>query len=263
MKILYFGDVVGRVGRVGVKKVLPQIIAEHHPDLIIANAENLAHGTGITPKTIQELKDAGVHFFTSGNHVWDKPLGEELLQDKNPVVIRPYNYGKKRSGVGYKELTVSGNKILVINLQGQVWMKDEVENPFKALDEILSSNAPKNYAAILVDLHAEATSEKVALGWYADGRASLVVGSHTHVPTADSRILPQGTAYITDIGMSGARNSVIGVKTQNVINRFLGQPGGNFEYDETGVCDVNAVLVEIGTDRKAASIKQLQYTVET
>lgn len=263
MKVLYFGDVVGRVGRVGVRKVLPQIVAEHQPDLIIANAENLAHGTGITPKTVQELVEAGVQVFTSGNHVWDKPIGEEILQDRQPVVIRPYNYGKRKSGVGYKEMTIAGKKILVINLQGQIWMKDEVDNPFKALDEILSSHAPKNFDAILVDLHAEATSEKVAMGWHADGRVSLVVGSHTHVPTADARILPQGTAYITDIGMSGARNSVIGVKTEKVLNRFLGLPGGNFEYDETGTCDVNAILVEIGPDRKATSIKQLQYTVET
>lgn len=263
MKILFFGDIVGRVGRVGVRKVLPGIIAEHKPDLIIANAENLAHGAGITPKTLQELQSAGIHFFTSGNHVWDKPLGEELLQDPNPVVIRPYNYGKRKSGVGFKELEVSGNKILVINLQGQVWMKDEVDNPFKALDEILASHAPKQYAAVVVDLHAEATSEKVAMGWHADGRASLVVGSHTHVPTADARILPDGTAYITDIGMSGARNSVIGVKTQNILNRFLERPGGSFEYDEDGTCDINAVLVEIGPDRKATSFKQLQYTVET
>lgn len=263
MKVLYFGDVVGRVGRVGIRKLLPKLKEEHQPDLIVANAENLAHGIGITPKTVQELLEAGVQIFTSGNHVWDKPLGEEILQSPDPVVVRPYNYGKRKSGVGYRELTVAGQKVLVINLQGQIWMKDEVDNPFKALDEILTSHAPKNYAAILVDHHAEATSEKVALGWYADGRVSLVVGTHTHVPTADARILPQGTAYITDIGMTGARNSVIGVQKEAIIKKFLGEPAGRKEYDETGTCDVNVVLADIGPDRKALSIKHLQYTVET
>lgn len=263
MKILFFGDVVGRVGRMGIKRVIPQIKTEHAPDIIIANAENLAHGTGITPGIIEEMRSYGVDMFTSGNHVWDKPVGEEILQAKNPFVIRPANYGKRKSGQGYRILSVADQKLLVINLQGQVWMKDEVDNPFTTLDAILAEHSPEQFNAIFVDVHGEATSEKVALGHYADGRVSVVVGTHTHVPTADARILPGGTAYQTDAGMTGARDSVIGVQKDNIIKRFLGEQGKRFEYAEEGACDVNAILVDIGPDRKAQSIRNLQWTVET
>ncbi len=263
MRIVFFGDIVGRVGREGVKRVIPMVKQEWKPDVILANAENLAHGTGITPKVIQEMRQAGIHFFTSGNHVWDKPLGEEVLQDPDPIVIRPANFGKRKSGQGWKVLTIADKKLLVVNLQGTVWMKDEVDNPFRALDLILDQHSPKMYEAIFVDVHAEATSEKVALGWYADGRASVVVGTHTHVPTADARILPGGTAYLTDVGMSGARDSVIGAEKDPIIKRFLGEEGGRFHYAEEGVADVNAMMVEIGADRKATAIETKHWTVET
>ncbi|MBI4122042.1 MAG: YmdB family metallophosphoesterase [Parcubacteria group bacterium] len=263
MKILFFGDVVGRVGRLGVRQVIPQIKAEHAPDIIIANAENLAHGTGITPKVLDEMRSGGVDFFTSGNHVWDKPVGEECLQAKEPIVIRPANFGRRRSGQGYRILTVGEAKLLVINLQGQVWMKDEVDNPFLTLDAILAEHAPHNFNAIFIDVHGEATSEKIALAHYADGRVTAVVGTHTHVPTADARILPGGTALLTDVGMTGARDSIIGVQKEPVIQRFLGQKGQRFEYAEEGACDVNAVLIETGEGRRATSIRLLQWTVET
>ncbi len=263
MKLLFFGDIVGRVGREGVRKVIPEAKKLWQPDIIIANAENLAHGTGITPKVIQEMQQAGINIFTSGNHVWDKPLGEELLQDKNPVVLRPENFGKRKSGTGYKIVTIADKKLLVINLQGTVWMKDEVDNPFLTLDAIFAQHPPKDFDAIFIDLHAEATSEKVAMGWHADGRASFVVGTHTHVPTADARILPGGTAYLTDVGMSGARDSVIGVEREPVLKRFKGEPGGRFEYAEEGTADVNAVFVEIGPDRKAIRIETKHWIVET
>lgn len=262
MKILFFGDIVGKVGRAGVKKILPDLIKKHKPDVIIANAENLAHGTGITPKTVNELVQAGVHFFTSGNHVWDKPTGEELLQDFNPIVLRPYNYGGTKSGKGVKELSVGDEKLLVINLQGQVFMKDEVSNPFMALDEILKEHPPKNYQAILVDFHAEATSEKVAMGWFADGKVSAVVGTHTHVPTADARILPEGTAFITDVGMTGANDSVIGVEKENILKQFLTGEKKRKEYAEEGTCFLNAILIET-KEGKATSIEQIQELVET
>lgn len=263
MKILMFGDVVGRVGRLGVRQAIIKAKAEHKPDIIIANAENLAHGVGITPKVIEEMLSYGVNFFTSGNHIWDKPLGEEILQAADPVVIRPANYGSRKSGKGYKILDVAGQKLLVINLQGQIWMKDEVDSPFAVLDAILTEHPPKDFDAIVVDIHGEATSEKVALGHHADGRVSVVVGTHTHVPTADARILPGGTAFQTDLGMSGARDSVIGVQKDIILKRFLGQGGGRFEYAEEGTCDVNAVLVETGADRKATSIRLLQWIIET
>lgn len=262
MKILYFGDIVGKVGRHGVAKVLPELKEQYQPDFVIANAENIAHGTGITPKTITELQEAGIDFFTSGNHVFDKPVGYELLDEFNPVVIRPENFPASKPGRGIREFEINGEKLLVVNLQGQVFMKDEVENPFLKANRIFLDNAPKNYDAIFVDFHAEASSEKVAMGWHLDGRASIVVGSHTHIPTADARILPDGTAHITDVGMNGSRESIIGVETKSVLDRFLEKEGKRkFEYAETGSCDINAVLVDI-KDRKAKSIELIQRTVE-
>ncbi len=262
MKILYFGDIIGKTGRAGVKKILPQLVEAHQPDLIIANAENIAHETGITPRTIAEMQTAGVEVFTSGNHVWDKPLGEELLQDANPIVIRPYNYGTEKSGIGFRELEKDGKKILVINMQGQAFMHDEVENPFESIDELLANHPPKNYDAIFVDFHAEATAEKLAFAKYLDGKVSVVVGSHTHVPTADAKIMENKTAVITDVGMNGARNSIIGFNYDSVLGRTLGTRKGRLEVEEEGPCDINAVLVTIGENREAEDIQLLQFTVE-
>jgi len=270
MKILFFGDIVGRVGRSGVKKILPELKEKYQPDIVIANGENLAHGVGITPKTVQEMIDAGIDIFTSGNHIWDKPNGEEILQDSDTKVIRPLNYGDSKSGVGFKELDVKGEKLLLINLQGEVYIKDDLDNPFNSLDKFLAGHPPKDYDAIFIDFHAEATSEKVAMGWHADGRASAVVGTHTHIPTADARILPKGTAYITDVGMAGLRDGVIGVEREGILKRFLSTSelleeggGGFFSYSDEGECDISALIIEIGEQRKAKSIELLQYTVET
>lgn len=267
MKILFFGDIVGRVGRTGVKKILPELKKQYQPDIVIANGENLAHGVGITPKTAHEMAETGIDLFTSGNHIWDKPNGEELLQTPDPIVIRPLNYGQRKSGVGYKEMDIDGQKLLIINLQGEVFIEDELDNPFIALDQFLLAHAPKNYDAIFIDFHAEATSEKVAMGWHADGRASAVVGTHTHVPTADARILSKGTAYITDAGMCGLRDGVIGVEREGILERFkqtgefLDEKGGGyFAYSDEGMCDINAVLIETGPKRRAKSIDLIQRT---
>lgn len=268
MKILFFGDIVGRVGRVGIKKILPELKEKYQPDIVIANAENLAHGVGITPKTIQEMLDAGIDLFTSGNHIWDKPTGEELLQAKDPIIIRPYNYADRKSGIGFKEIDINEKKLLIINLQGQVFINEELDNPFHALDKLLSQHPPKNYDAIFIDFHAEATSEKIALGWHADGRASAVVGTHTHIPTADARILPEGTAYITDVGMTGLRDGVIGVEKDGIIKRFLNtgefleEGGGYFSFADEGECTINAILIDIGEKRRAKTIKLLQFNVD-
>ncbi len=261
MKILFFGDIVGKVGRRGVAKILPTWKETYQPDVVIANAENLAHGAGITKSTIDEMVAAGVDFFTSGNHIWDKQVGDELLDAINPLVIRPLNFSRK-SGVGMRELDIDGKKLLVVNIQAQVFMRDEVENPFHAMDSFLAKHPPKNYDAIFVDFHGEATSEKVSMGWHLDGRASVLVGTHTHIPTADARILPDGTAYITDVGMNGLRDSVIGVTKESVLKRFVKGEKSRFEYPDEGACDINAVLVEIGEKRKAVSIELLQTTVE-
>ena len=229
MKILFFGDVVGRVGRSGVKQAISKAKAEHQPDIIIANAENLAHGIGITPKIIEEMQSYGVNLFTSGNHVWDKPVGEEVLQAKNPVVLRPANYGNRKSGQGYKVVELGGQKLLVINLQCQVWMKDEVDSPFTTLDEILAQHDLKSLDAIFVDLHGEATSEKVAMGHY--GQARISPGGYAYAcPNCGwahfrQHGLPDGR------GMTGARDSVIGVqkKTSSNVSR---RGGKRFEYTE-------------------------------
>lgn len=262
MKILYFGDIIGKTGRAGVKKILPQLLEQHQPDVVLANAENIAHGTGITPRTIEEMKTAGVHYFTSGNHVWDKPLGEELLQATPPIVIRPLNYAKEKSGTGVREIVVGEKKLLLINIQGQVFMHDEVADPFTSIDEVFTEYPPKNYDAIFVDFHGEATAEKRAFAQHINGRASMIVGSHTHVPTADIRILEKGTGYITDAGMNGARNSVIGFSYETVLARFLGEKKGRLEVEEQGPCDINAILVEVGENRKATHVELLQFTVE-
>lgn len=268
MKILFFGDVVGRVGRHGVRKVLPKLREQYQPDIVIANAENIAHGIGITPKTIEEMVEAGVDFFTSGNHVWKKQVGEELLQAADPIVIRPANYLGMKSGIGYKQLKIADKSLLVINLEGRGFMWGQVEsdktsNPFVKVNEILSQFDLHSLDGIFVDFHAETTSEKTAMGWHLDGRVSAVVGTHTHIPTADARILPQGTAYQTDIGMCGARNSVIGVEKEAVLKRFLEGSGPHWGYAEEGDCDVNAVFIEIGDNRQATKIESIHLTVQT
>jgi 2',3'-cyclic-nucleotide 2'-phosphodiesterase len=260
MKILYFGDIVGKVGRRGITKVLPELRKKYQPDFVIANAENMAHGTGITPSTMKEMEGAGVDFFTSGNDVFHKPSGLEILAEIPPRILRPHNFPDSKPGTGVKEIDVDGKKLLVINIQGQVFMKDEVENPFLTIDKLLLQYAPKNYEAIFVDFHAEATSEMIAMGWHLDGRASAVVGTHTHVPTADGRILPDGTAYITDVGMNGSKDSIIGASKDAALKRFLGD-GGRLEYDESGLCSINAIILETD-ERKASSFEQIQMTVE-
>lgn len=244
LRILFFGDVIGSAGRKGLAEFLPRWRREHKPDIIIANAENIAHGHGITRATIKETQAAGVDFFTSGNHIWAKREGTDILRDPDPIVIRPANYPTD-IGLGEKILTVGEKRLLVLNLLGRVFLHEDCDDPFRALDRILAKYAGEKLDGILVDFHAEATSEKVAFGWYADGRVSAVLGTHTHVPTADARILPRGTAFLSDVGMVGPTESVIGVRTEQVIERFLTQMPVRFEVVEAGPVAVNAVLVDI------------------
>ena len=263
LKILFFGDIVGKIGRQALSQILPKMKEELEPDLVIANAENLAHGLGITKKTIQEVKEAGVDFFTSGNHVWNKSEGNEILSEKDPIIIRPANYPEGVSGLGEKVIELGTKKLLVINLLGRVFMDIQVDCPFKKFDEIYKKYESKKLAGILVDFHAEATSEKVALGWYLDGRASAVLGTHTHIATSDNRIFPQGTGFVSDIGMVGARDSVIGDTKESVLKRFLTQLPEPLEIPETGWVTVNSVLVEIDPKTKrATSIKRVDKEVE-
>jgi len=258
-KVLFFGDIMGRPGREALRLALPELKAKYQPELIVANVENLAHGKGVTPSTLSELTDLGVGVFTSGNHVFDK--GELSLQcfADFGTLIRPSNYPEDLPGRGWCRVDIGGQKVLILNLNGQVFFEKqvnhEVGNPFHELDRLLSSVAQKD-DIILIDFHAEATSEKIALGWYAAGRVSAVLGTHTHVATADAGVLPGGTAYITDIGMCGDRHSVIGAKLENSLAAFLGQDRFNFEVADGDDLMVNGVFLEI-ENGKATKIERI------
>src|SRR5216117_4615482 len=219
MKILFIGDTVGKAGRAIVRQYLESLQQEYEADLTILNCENAAAGFGITPKIADEFFDWGIDVLTSGNHIWDK---KEIMPylDKNPRLLRPANYPGDNPGTGVTLLkTRSGEQAAVLNLQGRVFMPP-TDDPFRVADAELA-RLPKDVKVIFVDMHGEATSEKVAMGWYLDGRVSVVVGTHTHIQTADEQILAGGTGYITDLGMTGPYDSVIGVESQLVITRFL------------------------------------------
>jgi metallophosphoesterase (TIGR00282 family) len=225
LRIIFVGDVFGSAGRFIVGEHLGALIDEHNIDLVIINAENSAGGFGVTPATADELFDLGAHVLTTGNHVWDQKAIIEYLQSVPPEshnrprrVIRPANYAPIAPGYGFYEGELAnGQTYAVVNLQGRVFMNTP-EDPFRTIDAVLKQITAK---VILVDFHAEATSEKVAMGWYLDGRVTALVGTHTHIPTADERILPGGTAYQTDAGMSGPYDGVIGVEKELVLSRFL------------------------------------------
>lgn len=222
MKILFIGDVVGRAGRDKLEKTMPRIREQEKPDAIIINGENAAHGFGMTPAMCKGFFELGADVVTAGDHVWDqKELSPYLAQEKR--VLRPHNFPTSNPGKGWLEMTArNGKKILVIHLLGQVFHKENLDCPFACVDEILKFYPLSgDIDAIFVDMHCEATSEKNAMGQYLDGRVSAVMGTHTHIPTADGRILPKGTAYLTDAGMCGDYNSVIGFKPEPVLKRFI------------------------------------------
>ncbi len=224
MKIIFFGDIVGKPGRQALAKILPGLKKELNADLVIANIENLAHGKGVTLSTVQELCDAGVDFFTSGNHIFRKPEYTKVFEQFGEKIIRPANFAPEFPGDGYKVLEIKGVRVMIANLLGEVFMEKQVDqgpltSPFHKLNEILGE-LDADVKVKLLDFHAEATSEKRSMGFWADGRLSAVVGTHTHVPTADAQILPGGTGYVTDLGMTGAALSVIGVKSESALARF-------------------------------------------
>lgn len=261
MKLLLIGDVVGKPARKAVGMLLPELRKEFNIDFVIANAENLAHGFGFTTQTLNELFAAGVDAATTGNHAWAKPEGRAILEQRDSRVVRPANYPVGTPGVGAKIFTIATKSILVVNLMGRVFMKENLDCPFRALDAILQTYSTQTFAGIIVDFHAETTSEKNAFGLYADGKATVVVGTHTHVPTADERVLPNGTAYITDIGMVGLQNSVIGFDS-GPLQSFLTQLHHHFEISDSGTVVFNAVLIDIDTaTRKATSITRIQREI--
>ncbi|MFA5947930.1 MAG: TIGR00282 family metallophosphoesterase [Candidatus Gracilibacteria bacterium] len=264
MKLLFIGEIVAKAGRETVKKILPDLRAKYKPDLIIANCENISHGNGFSPSAIKEMQKEGINFFTSGDHCFGNRLGMMSLDDPKFPVIRPANYPPENvPGRGY-QIIEDGmmNKILVVNLMGRVFMKKDFDCPFRTMDRILRETAHERLSAIIVDFHAEATSEKYAMGFYLDGKVSLIVGTHTHVATRDFRILDKGTAFICDIGMIGCLDSVIGVRKEVIINSFLTQLPVKHEPEENGKKIFNSVFVELDEkNMKALNVEQLQFII--
>lgn len=262
MKLLFFGDIVGKGGRRAVAQVLPTWRERYQPDIVVGNVENLAHGKGVTESTLDELIALGFTAFTLGDHALSGQ-GQALLEGSRYPLVRPANLPVGTPGRGVLRLSLGSRDILIINLIGQVFLREEYGSPFKAVDEILERERVKgNVAGTFIDIHAEATSEKQALGWYLDGRVTAVLGTHTHVPTADAWILPKGTAYVTDVGMVGMRASVIGVKTELSLERFLTGNQVRFEPVEVGEARVSAVLVTFDPALQRASlIERLESSV--
>jgi metallophosphoesterase (TIGR00282 family) len=258
MKILFIGDTVGKAGRTIVRQYLKQLQEEYEVDLTILNCENAAAGFGVTPKIADEFFDWGIDVLTSGNHIWDK---KEIMPylDESSRLLRPANYPADNPGKGVCTVkTSSGEQAAVINLQGRVFMPP-TDDPFRVADAELAK-LPKDLKVIFVDMHGEATSEKVAMGWYLDGRVSAVVGTHTHIPTADETILPGGTAFLTDAGMAGPFYSVIGVVKEDVIRRFLTSINSSFETASQDA-RLNGVFVEVDSQTgKAIHIERIHRT---
>ncbi len=238
---MFIGDIVGAAGRRALKHTLPYLKNKHKPDIVIANGENAAGGRGITAKIAYEMFDWGVNGITLGNHAWDHKEIFDFI-DSEERMVRPANYPSGTPGKGYTTIKAGGKELAVINLQGRTFLPP-LECPFQTVDSILEK-VKKKSKCILVDFHAEATSEKISMGWHLDGRVSLVVGTHTHVQTNDETILPQGTAYVTDVGMVGSREGVLGMEKNAVLQKFKTQLPVRFTADD-GKWHFHAVFVEI------------------
>ena len=260
MRVMILGDVMGRPARRAVRDLVPSLIAKEEIDLVVANAENAAGGMGVDIKSAKELLSAGVQVLTSGNHIWKKKEIYSFLDDQESL-IRPANFPAGAPGKGWCLWQHNGLRALVINLQGRVFMPNHVDDPFRCVDEILRQHAAQSLVMI-VDMHAEATSEKYAMGWYLDGRASVVFGTHTHVQTADERILPAGTAYITDVGMCGPFDSVIGMEKETVIRGFITQLPRQFEVAQDNVV-LQGAIVDIDDNGRAREIRRLRIHWES
>lgn len=261
MRILILGDVVGRPGRRAVRELVRPFVKNECVDLVIANAENAAGGMGVDIKSAEELFSGGVQVLTSGNHIWKKKEIYPYL-DEQPLLLRPANYPAGAPGRGWCEWRHdSGLAALIINVQGRVFMPNHVDDPFRCVDTILKERG-RHSPVIIVDMHAEATSEKNAMGWYLNGRVSAVFGTHTHIQTADERILSEGTAYITDLGMCGPFDSIIGIEAQSVIDGFLSQLPRRFEVAQEHVV-LQGILLEIDEQSgKAQSIRRVRMSSE-
>jgi metallophosphoesterase (TIGR00282 family) len=251
MRVLFIGDVVGSPGRKGLRETMPGLREQHAPDLIVVNGENSAGGVGITERTANDLFGVGTGVITTGNHVYRHRDAYDFLE-RERLVIRPANYPQGNPGRGYTVVEIGAMRVGVINLSGAVGLR-VARSPFDAVDDILDRIEAD---AVVVDFHAEVTSEKVAMGWHLDGRVAAVLGTHTHVPTADGRVLPGGTAFISDVGMTGSRESVLGVKPEQAIAALAKQMPVRFETAEENVWVMGAA-VEVNQQGLADSIEQV------
>lgn len=253
MRVVFIGDIVGRTGCEYVAQILGAGLAERKPDLVVANAENAAEGRGLTRKLAELLYDAGVEFLTLGNHTWDqKDFAEWVDDDKR--IVRPANYPPGTPGQGYTVFRVQGKSVLLVNLMGRTFLS-QLDCPFRTLDRILDEHPDVHL--VLVDMHAETTSEKLAIGWAYAGRVSAVFGTHTHVPTADAQILPGGTAYITDVGMVGPRTGILGMDRESVIRRMRTQLPTRFTV-ASGPRQFCAVQADFDNQGRAIAIEPWQ-----
>jgi metallophosphoesterase (TIGR00282 family) len=253
LRLLFVGDVMGKPGRRALQSILPRLVDQHRTDFVVVNVENAAGGFGVTPEIMEELSDLPIDCYTTGNHVWDKREGLDLL-DREPRLLRPANYPDGNPGKGvYVGETAAGIPVAVLNLEGRVFMS-QLESPFLVADRLLAQ-LDKKVKVIFVDFHAEATSEKQAIAFYLDGRVSAVIGTHTHVPTADERVLSNGTALLTDVGMTGPYESIIGMRVDKVLKRFLLQTPSSFEVAKRDV-RLAAALVDI--DEKTGKARKIE-----
>ncbi|MGG3738572.1 TIGR00282 family metallophosphoesterase [Aeribacillus pallidus] len=252
MKILFVGDVVGSPGREMVKEYVPRLKEKYRPDVTVINGENAAGGRGITEKIYRQLLDVGAHVITLGNHAWDNKEIFEFIDDAK-YLVRPANFPEGTPGVGMQFVKVNGIEVAVINLQGRTFMP-ALNDPFVVADRLVTV-AKERTPIIFVDFHAEATSEKQAMGWYLDGKVSAVIGTHTHVQTADNRILPNGTAYLTDVGMTGPYDEILGMERTAVIRKFLTSLPVRFEVPKEGRRQLSACLIHV--DDKTGKATQI------
>ncbi|PTK62153.1 TIGR00282 family metallophosphoesterase [Staphylococcus haemolyticus] len=254
MRILFIGDIVGKVGRNAIAEYLPKIKQSYRPTVSIVNAENAAHGKGLTEKLYKQLLRDGVDFMTMGNHTYGQREIYDFIDDANRM-IRPANFPSEAPGVGMRFIQINDIKLAIINLQGRSFMQD-IDDPFKKADQLIEE-AKKETNFIFVDFHAETTSEKNAMGWYLDGRVSAVVGTHTHIQTSDDRVLPNGTGYITDVGMTGYYDGILGINRDEVIERFITSLPQRHVVPDDGRSVLSGVIIDLDKDGKTKQIERI------
>jgi 2',3'-cyclic-nucleotide 2'-phosphodiesterase len=259
MRVLFVGDVVGRRGLEGIAAVLPRLRERYEPDLVIVNGENSAGGVGINERSGEAIFAAGADVITLGNHAYRQRDSYEYL-DRNERIVRPANYPKSNPGRGSVVVEAAGRRVGVLNLSGALQLT-VARSPFHAADAELADLDRRGAEAVIVDFHAEVTSEKIAMGWHLDGRVAAVLGTHTHVPTADARVLPGGTAFVCDVGMTGSRDGVLGVRVEDALEGFVRQMPVRFNTADHNVW-INAVTVTIGKDGRAEEIEQILEPAE-